>query len=109
MSLVEVSYKANQSAIPNLFRTSANASDRGWDLHAASLASMFRFFGDWRVAAFDEQAAAMIDGLRKKKVNIGSSDLKIAAIALVNDAVVLTANSRDFEKVPSLRFENWLS
>jgi predicted nucleic acid-binding protein len=36
-------------------------------------------------------------------------DLKIASIALVNDALLLTANSRDFEKVPGLQFENWLT
>ena len=35
-------------------------------------------------------------------------DLKIAAIALVNDATLLTANKRDFEQVEGLRFENWL-
>ena len=73
------------------------------------LASLFRFFADWRVAAFDDQAATVFDELRKRKVNIGSSDLKIASIALVNDATVLTANSRDFERVPNLKIENWLS
>jgi tRNA(fMet)-specific endonuclease VapC len=36
-------------------------------------------------------------------------DLKIAAIALVNDALLLTANLRDFERVPRLRIENWLN
>ena len=35
-------------------------------------------------------------------------DLKIAAIALAGDAVLLAANLRDFEKVPMLRIENWL-
>ncbi len=35
-------------------------------------------------------------------------DLKIASVALVNEALLLTANRKDFEKVPGLRFENWL-
>jgi tRNA(fMet)-specific endonuclease VapC len=35
-------------------------------------------------------------------------DLKLAAIALIHDALLLTANRRDFERVPGLRFENWL-
>ena len=51
----------------------------------------------------------MFDDLRKQKVTIGRSDLKIASIALVNDAIVLTANLRDFERVPGLKIENWLS
>jgi tRNA(fMet)-specific endonuclease VapC len=61
------------------------------------------------VAPFDEAAANMFDELRAKKVNIGSCDLKIAAIAIVNDATLLTANTIDFEKVPGLRFESWLA
>lgn len=61
------------------------------------------------ILQWEGEAATMFDSLRKKKVNIGSSDLKIASIALVNDATVLTANTRDFEKVPGLRFENWLT
>jgi tRNA(fMet)-specific endonuclease VapC len=35
-------------------------------------------------------------------------DLKIAAIALVHDALLLSANLRDFRKVPGLRVESWL-
>jgi len=35
-------------------------------------------------------------------------DLKIASIALVNDALLVTANLRDFSQVPELRCENWL-
>jgi tRNA(fMet)-specific endonuclease VapC len=35
--------------------------------------------------------------------------LKIASIALANDALLLTANRRDFEKVPGLQLENWLA
>jgi tRNA(fMet)-specific endonuclease VapC len=66
------------------------------------------FFSDWRVAPFDEAAATMFDELQAKKVNIGSSDLKIAATAIVNDAILLTANTIDFGKVPGLRFESWL-
>jgi len=34
--------------------------------------------------------------------------LKIACIALVHDATLLTRNAADFAQVPGLRFENWL-
>jgi tRNA(fMet)-specific endonuclease VapC len=35
-------------------------------------------------------------------------DLKIAAIVLVHDAVLVTSNMRDFEKVSGLKVEDWL-
>jgi tRNA(fMet)-specific endonuclease VapC len=41
-------------------------------------------------------------------VRIATLDLKIAAISVASNALLLTANRRDFEKVPGLRFENWL-
>jgi predicted nucleic acid-binding protein len=34
--------------------------------------------------------------------------LKIAPIALANDATLLSANLRDYERVPGLKVENWL-
>jgi tRNA(fMet)-specific endonuclease VapC len=36
-------------------------------------------------------------------------DLKIASIAMSNQATLLTRNAKDFEKIPGLRFEDWLS
>ncbi|QJX00792.1 type II toxin-antitoxin system VapC family toxin [Frigoriglobus tundricola] len=35
-------------------------------------------------------------------------DKKIAAITVVNNALLLTANRRDYELIPDLRFENWM-
>ncbi|WP_395092089.1 hypothetical protein [Armatimonas sp.] len=34
-------------------------------------------------------------------------DLKIASIALSNQATLLTRNLRDYSKVPGLRCEDW--
>jgi tRNA(fMet)-specific endonuclease VapC len=72
------------------------------------LAGLFEFFAFFTIVPFDLSAAQRFDSLRASKVRIGTPDLKIAAIALVNDALLLTANRRDFEQVPGLRFENWM-
>ena len=58
---------------------------------------------------FDDKAADRFEQTRAGGVRIGSMDLKIASIALVHNALVLSANLQDFQKVPGLRVENWLT
>ena len=72
------------------------------------LASMVEFFCQWTILPFDERAAEEFEQLRRQKIRIGTMDLKIAAIALVQEATVLSANLRDFRQVPHLRVEDWL-
>lgn len=59
------------------------------------------------VLEFDEAAASEFERLKLARIRIGTMDLKIAAIALANDATVLTRNLQDFSRVPSLRVEDW--
>jgi tRNA(fMet)-specific endonuclease VapC len=73
------------------------------------LGNLFRFFARWHILPWDDAAIAEFDGLVQNKIRIGTMDLKIASIALANDATVLTCNARDFGKVPNLRFEDWLA
>ena len=70
------------------------------------LFGLFEFFHLFHIAQFDEQAADLFDSFAGLRV--GTMDRKIAAIAIVNDALLLTANRRDYEKIPGLRFENWM-
>ncbi len=72
------------------------------------LGSLFEFFATFPNAAFDQASAIRFDSLKAAKIRIATRDLNIAAITLTNSALLLTANRKDFEKVPGLRFENWL-
>ena len=72
------------------------------------LVKLIKFFACFPILGFDDKAAAEFNRLRKQKIRIGTMDLKIAAIALVNDALLLSGNSRDFRQVSGLRVENWL-
>ena len=72
------------------------------------LALLFSFFAGFDIAMFTHAAADRLDELKAAKVRVGTMDLKTAAIAIAHDALLLTANRRDFEKIPGLRFENWL-
>jgi tRNA(fMet)-specific endonuclease VapC len=59
------------------------------------------------ILEFDEQAAQEFQRLRKAYPRLGTMDLKIASIALVNQAVLLTRNSADFGQIAGLSIENW--
>jgi tRNA(fMet)-specific endonuclease VapC len=66
------------------------------------------FLKRWRVVPFDDECADEFERLRREGIRIGTQDLKIASIALVQDALLLSANLRDFRKVPGLRVESWI-
>jgi tRNA(fMet)-specific endonuclease VapC len=72
------------------------------------LAKLFNILGNWEIVLFDAAAAVEFKRLRKQRIRIGTQDMKVSAIALVNDALLLTANLRDFQQVPGLHVENWL-
>lgn len=71
------------------------------------LTDLISFFARWRIEPFDEKSLAQFKKL-KQTINVGTQDLKIAAIAISNNALLLSANLKDFLKVPGLRVENWL-
>ena len=73
----------------------------------ADLHDSLRFFTRIAVWAYTPKAAAIYESLRRNKIAGGTNDLRIASIALANDATVVTANRRDFERVPGLRVEDW--
>ena len=59
------------------------------------------------VVDFDARAAAEVERLKHAKLRIGTMDLKIAAIALANDVILLARNLTDFGKIPNLKVEDW--
>ena len=65
------------------------------------------YFCDLPTLPFDAEAQHQFQQLRERRIRIGTLDLRIAAIALTQNAVLLTRNRRDFELVPGLRLEDW--
>jgi tRNA(fMet)-specific endonuclease VapC len=65
------------------------------------------YFASFAVVDYTVQAEALVSDLRKQGVRIGTQDLRIAAIALVQGATVVTRNTRDFAQVPGLVIEDW--
>ncbi|MBM4088536.1 MAG: type II toxin-antitoxin system VapC family toxin [Planctomycetes bacterium] len=75
----------------------------------ASLQRLFRFFATWNVLEWNDSAADAFESFKRAKIRIGTMDLKIASIALANQATLLTRNRNDYDRVPGLRTEDWLS
>ena len=68
------------------------------------------FLKDYRNATildFDEKAAEVFQELKSQKIRVGTMDLKIAAIAISNNAILVSRNLADFEQVPNLAAEDW--
>lgn len=56
---------------------------------------------------FEQLAHDCYKELIRQKVRIGTRDLRIAAITLSRNAILVTRNNKDFSKVPNLRIEDW--
>lgn len=63
-------------------------------------------YGDVIVLDFDLMAATMFEQLRQSRIRIGTQDLKIAAITLVTDGLLLSRNLRDFRQIFGLQVED---
>lgn len=55
---------------------------------------------------FDEQAAQEFQRLKQLYPRLGTMDLKIASVVLVNQAILLTRNSSDFGRIIGLLVED---
>jgi tRNA(fMet)-specific endonuclease VapC len=73
----------------------------------AALQQAVEFCARVQILPMNAAAMARFRELRTSKRRLGANDLKIAAIALVHDAVVVTRNVRDFDTIVALQIENW--
>jgi tRNA(fMet)-specific endonuclease VapC len=64
-------------------------------------------FAKLSILPYTVAAIARCEGLFRLKLNVRKDDLRIAAIALIHNATVVTANARDFARVPGLAVEDW--
>lgn len=69
------------------------------------------FLQTMQTVPFDE-AAALIYGdvrarLEKAGTPIGLHDVQIAAIALANNLILVTHNTGEFNRIPTLQLEDW--
>jgi tRNA(fMet)-specific endonuclease VapC len=56
-----------------------------------------------------EQFGKVRGGLLQQGISIPTADLMIAAVALVHNLTLVTNNTADFQSVPGLRLDDWLT
>ena len=69
--------------------------------------SVVRAFSEITVLPFNDDSVQQLRDLQKLRLRVGTADLRIAAITLAHNGILITANTRDFEKIPSLELEDW--
>ncbi|WP_072621293.1 type II toxin-antitoxin system VapC family toxin [Spirulina major] len=66
-----------------------------------------RFINTIQVVNFDPSSEQIYQELQSRKLGIGTQDLRIAAIAVAAEAIVVTRNQKDFAKVSDLVLADW--
>jgi tRNA(fMet)-specific endonuclease VapC len=57
--------------------------------------------------SFDDDAVRVYETLLRAKTRVATMDLRIASIVIAHDEVLISANLRDFRRIPKLRVEDW--
>jgi tRNA(fMet)-specific endonuclease VapC len=73
----------------------------------ANLNRTLEYFQTINVIDLERAAVDCYQELISQKLRVGTQDLKIAAITLSRQAIVVTRNIRDFGKVSGLQIEDW--
>jgi tRNA(fMet)-specific endonuclease VapC len=77
----------------------------------ANLELLRRFFEPFASLPFDDRCADEYGRLRLELERvgrpIGPNDLLIAATARAHDLVLVSRNTKEFQRVPGLRLESW--
>ena len=71
------------------------------------LADAVQFFALWQILPLSVSAIARYDNLQSLKLQVRKMGLRIAAVTLEHNAVLVTRNLRDFQRIPNLVVEDW--
>ena len=71
-----------------------------------------KVFPNVRIIGFDEMGGKIFGELKaeleKQGLSCSEPDLRIAAIAIQHEMILITGNTRHFSKIPGLHIENWI-
>ncbi|MDF5721860.1 MAG: type II toxin-antitoxin system VapC family toxin [Rhizonema sp. PD37] len=67
----------------------------------------FDSLNSFNVLGFTVETQKIYTNLIRQKIKVGRQDLRIAAIALSVNGILVTRNEQDFSQVPNLILVNW--
>ena len=105
IAITVVSVEEQMRGWLNIIRQSSQSERLIWAYKG--LQDGVEFFNQVNVLEFDRDAYTCYTELLRQRIRIGTQDLRIAAIAISRNGILITRNRRDFERVPGLVFEDW--
>ena len=74
--------------------------------------ALIQFASAFDILPFDDTDAEIYGLIRadleKRGEIIGPYDMQIAAQAIARDLILVTNNTKEFERIPNMRIENWI-
>lgn len=113
---IHVFEKFNKVALGNIGISSITFAELMYgvkksDIAEKNLIALQQFITPLEIYDFDFQASIIYGGIRagleKQGTPIGSLDFLIAAHALSRNMILVTNNTKEFNRVPNLIVENW--
>jgi tRNA(fMet)-specific endonuclease VapC len=105
------SIETGEAAVPSVVRYELFYGGRKSDRSDETLMRLHRFLGSFPSVPFDDRSAEICGMIRAslEKVGnpIGPYDLMIAALAIQHDLILVTRNTREFQRVDGIKIENW--
>jgi tRNA(fMet)-specific endonuclease VapC len=75
----------------------------------ARFEALLAAFSASELLPFSEKAGDEFARLRSKGCRIGLMDLRIASIAITHGMIIVTRNTVDFERVPGVELQDWIT
>jgi len=76
--------------------------------HERNASFLENFITPLSVTGFSVEAAKQAAVIRKQGTPIGAYDIQIAAVAIAENMVLLTNNTKEFERIEGLKLKNWV-
>jgi tRNA(fMet)-specific endonuclease VapC len=77
------------------------------DRHERLVQRMFPVWRRFEMLPFLVPAIQRFEQLRALRLNVGLMDLRLGAVALEQNLILVTRNVRDFQRVPGVTTEDW--